>query len=506
MKTTRMVRRGPTLAAAVLAAACTAGAAEWHVSPAGKADGDGSQGRPWLLATALAHPAAVKPGDTIWLHGGTYAGHFESRLKGAEGRPITVRAVPGERATIDCRVPAGRRGEFDIAEPHVVFWGLEITCSDPKRATKVKGSWPADIRRGGFFCRASHVKFVNCIVHDCSCGFGFWGKPDSGFNGEIYGCLIYNNGWVGPDRGHGHAIYAQNARDTKRLVDNIMFNQFSYGVHAYGSGRAFLSGFHLEGNVSFNNGSATAPDRRTPAVLVGGGCAAERITLIDNFTYGGEQGGGTVQLGYLWGLKHNKDVVVRGNYIVGEARLLHWDKLTFEGNTVVAPSGLVQVQLPDGGGTKDYACRGNTYFRTGTKWSAFAFGPKDKPAGRRFAEWRKEGLDADSTYTEGRPTGVKVFVRPNRYEPGRAHVIVYNWDGKAAVAVDLKAVLKEGGKYRIVNAQDFYGEAVAAGTYDGKPVALPMKPTPAARPIGMPEAKLPVTQPEFGVFVVLGAD
>ena len=79
-------------------------------------------------------------------------------------------------------------------------------------------------------------------------------------------------------------------------------------------------------------------------------------------------------------------------------------------------------------------------------------------------------------------------------------------DRKPAVAADLKAVLKEGGKYRIVSAQDFYGEAVAAGTYDGKPVELPMKPTPPVRPIGMPEVKMPVTQPEFGVFVVLGAD
>ncbi len=31
-------------------------------------------------------------------------------------------------------------------------------------------------------------------------------------------------------------------------------------------------------------------------------------------------------------------------------------------------------------------------------------------------------------YGSTRPTGVKVFVRPNAYEAGRANIVVYNWD------------------------------------------------------------------------------
>ena len=64
-------------------------------------------------------------------------------------------------------------------------------------------------------------------------------------------------------------------------------------------------------------------------------------------------------------------------------------------------------------------------------------------------------------------------------------------------------MLAAGQRYKIVTAQNFFGEPVTAGTYDGKPVRLPMRPTLPAQPVGMADYKLPVTQPRFGVFVVL---
>ena len=36
-----------------------------------------------------------------------------------------------------------------------------------------------------------------------------------------------------------------------------------------------------------------------------------------------------------------------------------------------------------------------------------------------------------------RPTGVKVFVRPNQYEPGRANITVFNWDHVGTVNVSV---------------------------------------------------------------------
>ncbi|MDP6507259.1 MAG: hypothetical protein QF886_26765, partial [Planctomycetota bacterium] len=182
-------------------------ATEFHVRPDGKPEGDGTIERPWDLQTALSHPASVKPGDTIWLHGGAYKGSFRSDLKGDEGARIVVQQAPGERAIIDI-VPHPKLGDgFFAYGAWARFQGFEITCTDPKRRTEIKGSWPKDINRGNVDCRGSHQQFINLLVHDLSQGFGFW---SSGAGGEIYGCLIYNNGWGGPDRGHGHGIYAQN--------------------------------------------------------------------------------------------------------------------------------------------------------------------------------------------------------------------------------------------------------------------------------------------------------
>jgi hypothetical protein len=61
----------------------------------------------------LNQPAAVKPGDTIWLRAGVYThlpqavvtgneGYiFYSQLTGTAANPIIVQGYPGERATIN---------------------------------------------------------------------------------------------------------------------------------------------------------------------------------------------------------------------------------------------------------------------------------------------------------------------------------------------------------------------------------------------------------------------
>ena len=449
--------------AALSGLAVNASAAEFYAAPDGRAGGDGSRTRPWDLATALAQPAAVKPGDTIWLLGGTYRGGFESRLKGTAQAPITVRQAlasanlrPGGRATIDCSSEDPKKQVFfTVLGEHARYWGFEVMSSNPKRGTDTTGSHPEEISRGGVNCLGAGIAFIHMVVHDCSSGFGFW---SNGEGGEIYGCIIYNNGWDAPDRGHGHAVYTQNKTGTKRLADNIMFSQFSYGIHAYGSNKAFINGFRIEGNASFNNGAAKDPKSLNPAILVGGGSPSERIEVVQNYTYSTGMGGTSLLLGY--GAK-NKDAVVRGNYFVGPATFKKWEKLTLTGNAFVA-SGAPTLT----------AC------------------PIIDPG-------------SENTVIKDRPAGVKVFVRPSKYEPGRANVIVYNWDKKPEIEADVSGVLKAGAKFRVASAQDFFGKPVLAGTYDGKPLRLPMKDYRAPAPIGKPDYVPPATGPEFNVFVVL---
>ena len=82
------------LALLALAAALAAGASDFYVSPNGSPDAPGDSDHPWDLATALAQPSSVAPGDTIWLRGGTYRGTFTANLNGTAAAPIVVRACP----------------------------------------------------------------------------------------------------------------------------------------------------------------------------------------------------------------------------------------------------------------------------------------------------------------------------------------------------------------------------------------------------------------------------
>src|SRR2546421_8978 len=104
-----LTRTGPLLRlalalAALLAAAAVAGGAEWYAAPSGTAKAKGTRAAPLEIEAALCNPQA-KPGDTVYLLGGTYrrrpAEQFTIRLIGKEGQPIQIRPVPGERAIID---------------------------------------------------------------------------------------------------------------------------------------------------------------------------------------------------------------------------------------------------------------------------------------------------------------------------------------------------------------------------------------------------------------------
>ena len=257
----------------------------FFVSPGGSLSGDGSWDSPWDLATALQHPPAVRPGDTIWLRGGTYRGAYVSKLSGTEIAPILVREMPTEEVIIDLFDSSSGIGTLmELGGQHTWYWGFEVFSSDSSpRVTSEAGSWPESVTRGDFHVKGSHLKLINLEIHDLGQGLGFW---SAGTGGEANGLIIYNNGWSSVDRNHGHAIYTQNEGAVRRLVDNVAFHQFRNGIMVYGSAKASLKDYHIEGNVSFANGGAVGEGYvGSFQLLIGGGSVAENITVTNNFTY-----------------------------------------------------------------------------------------------------------------------------------------------------------------------------------------------------------------------------
>src|SRR5439155_26467787 len=102
------------------------------------------------------------------------------------------------------------------------FQDLELTNSDTQRL-----GVPHNVGMNIF---GSGTKAINVISHDNGGGFGLW---STAVDAEIYGSVIYNVGWEDTSQGTGHSIYTQNLTGVRRLTDNILFNGFSFGIHAY---------------------------------------------------------------------------------------------------------------------------------------------------------------------------------------------------------------------------------------------------------------------------------
>jgi hypothetical protein len=446
----------------------------FHVAAAGSPHGDGSANAPWDLATALHQPEALQPGDTIWLHGGSYKGKFVSRLTGSAEAPIVLRQAPGERATID--------GSLNVGGSAAVYWGFEVANSSTERRDEA-----------GVSIRAPQSKFINLVVHDHGGnGFGFWTEaPDA----EIYGSIVYNNGSVsGGGEPVGQGIAAQNRNGEKRIEDNVIFGQFASGIQIYGSDAAALKNFHIAGNAMFASGR--------PDLLVGGGSAAEGIVVTNNYTYRTDKGT-TAVFGNEWG-PTNGDLALTDNVFIGSTKIITWQQITAMRNTFAGAETLLMLRVPAGAPlTPDYAWRDNTYVAAEGKWQPFNLSQGQASVGGFFLpDWQaKTRLDQGSRYSRGQPTGAKVYVRPNRYEPGRANIVVYNWDKQASVTADVKDVMKRGARYEVRSVHDIFGAPVASGTYDGQPIALPMRAMRAPVPVGR-ESGAGATSPEFDVFVL----
>ena len=471
------------------------GAANHHVSPDGTPESDGSEANPWDLGTALAATDRVNPGDTIWLHAGTYRGGYESTLCGEPGKPVVVRSVRGDRVTLDLN-PRDEKdpGTLTLRGADVVYRDFEVTCTHPNRETTIAGSWPDDIRRGSVDIRGDRISAVNLVVHDLGTGFGFWAE---GEGGEISGCLIYYNGWRGPDRGHGHGIYTQNARGTKRIRDNVIFHQFGHGIQAYGSEKASLKGFEIEGNVIFDNGVLTKPGDRSTGLLVGGATPAERIVVRENVVVGSG-----IRLGYTWGTV-SEDLVCEKNYSEGLI-VRDFRRGSVSQNTVVAHSQAAQWEAADTLLRGGLAWDRNTYHITDGRWGECSVQEKGKTRSLTFAQWQETtGHDAGSTFQKGAPIDLRVIVRPNTHEPGRALIAVINPGERPEVEVDLSDVLNEGQAFRIVSVRDVFGPALLTGVFKEKAVNIPLNAVKGPLPVGLTEVKLPVTEPGFSTFLVL---
>ena len=434
--------------------AALAAAADFYASPSGSPGGDGTRQRPLDLETALSAGSPAGPGDTLYLRGGVYRKGsnpylYLSRLAGQPNQHVTVRSAPGEKASID--------GGIEIVGAWSIYRDLDIFSSSAVRYTSETGSWPSGIKAvDGLSVFATNVKLINNTIRDARLGVSSWKEAS---NNEIYGNLISYSGWQAPDRAHGHGIYAQNQGGAKVIAENVVSHQFRHGLQFYGSDSAPLENLVLEGNVFFNSGSLAQGNEFSRNILIGGGQPARNPVIRHNHSY-------------------FPPAASSGDNNVG-----YWpsgagcQNLTFEDNRLVSGGRALAMTR----------CSVSSLRRNLIAGPVHGFSPSQYPS---------------NTYLPNAPTsGVEVFVRPNKYESGRAHVIVYNWERRNTVAVDVSAAgLRPGDSYDLINVQNPEFD-VRSGVYSGSPLNVNMTNRTVASPTGWtaPDS----TFPQFGVFLLV---
>jgi len=416
----------------------------------------GTIDEPVTLTVALASNAII-PGDTIYLRGGVYSGDFKSVLIGTEVKPIIIRPYPGEIAIID--------GSLEINGQYTIWQDLIFTYYGwEKRTTEIPGGDAADMPVDkSVDITNRYNKIINCVMHN-TCGFYTMAESAGS---EIYGNLMFRFGFSGPDRGHVHGIYAQNHADYPQSVveNNISFEHFATGLKFYSEG-GYFDNYRIKGNTCFNNGIPY--DRGNGSngahhhwdLLLGGLNIGYLDELIENMTYNITEQGTRGNNGIAWGEGMDSPVIT-GNYWAGR-------DITHSG-TSAGPMITPTVT-------------GNTFI-----------GP---PA--RFSEYE------DNTFVDWPGTGLKIFVKPNKYQVDRANITIYNWDSQDSVTVDLSTVtgLAIGDTVKVINVQDYFSDIFVATLDANKCISVDMR--ASSRTIAPPLlwTVSEKTFPIFGVFLV----
>jgi hypothetical protein len=234
--------------------------------------------------------------------------------------------------------------------------------------------------------RGKDCKYINLVIHHCNQGISCWTGE---INPEIYGCILYDNGWLGVDRGHGHCIYMQNDEGVKTISNCIMTCRYdgSYTMHAYGSERAYVNNYLATENICYG----------TRPFLIGGGRPSHGIRAYRNFLYGVD-----MRIGYT--APSNEDCDIRDNIIVnGRLEIVRYRNAVQENNLILAKN-------------------------------------------------------------DARPSQAKAVLLPNKYDPHRAHLVVYNWAKAETVDVDAGSFARDGDAIELLDPKDPFGKPVATAT------------------------------------------
>ena len=326
----------------------------------------------------------------------------------------------------------------------MIVQGLELFNSNTNRS--------ASLPACGISLYAGPVQVIHNVIHDCSGdGLEMWSASP---NSVAYGNLIYYVGWNGTDRGHGHGMYIQsNAPDWKLIQDNVVLNNFGWGLHSYTEG-GHIDNITYRGNTVYMNGSLSTVGLNEN-ILTGGLQVAVNPIWDSNIAYFPISSAST-----------NGDA----GYVAG-----------WSGGSIV-----------------------NNWFMGGYPLSLANANPA--MSGNRLSKGvtTGSGKKAKTTCLNGATCGIPALtaiVRPDTYEPGRGIVTVVNLSSPTASSVSVPVAslgYANGESVMVASAEDYFGAHRSFVVTNGA-ITLSLTGWTVAQPIGW--SKPASTLPQFGAFI-----
>ncbi|MET0067147.1 MAG: hypothetical protein ABW076_12450 [Candidatus Thiodiazotropha sp.] len=442
---------------------------EYWVSPdTVPGTGSGTRSDPWNLYDALKKRGAIQDNSIIWLQSGDYVSPIAERFaNGDEIRawPVTLQGSPGRAIHIrperdaEVRIDGGLYFSWPNTGDHVSVWDLEMTAL------------PGDAWRRfnpDFYIPGTNSTEIAASISDA---------------GEYLRAPMRIDGG-----------------DNIRLINNI--------VHALPNG---IFTFHrakntvLYGNIVASNGYVS--DRRTHGVGISSQNRSNTPRKLEENIIAGN---------FSDPLIANASGSAGSSAISGAGNIVYGARLLGDGQGNYAPRA--DVRLGSSSGTLQ-SFSGNTIYGHQLETPGFDSTNMDFADNQvYYSDTRPCGAcSGNRNIIEHIPSQPRAAIRPNAYDPRKAHLVVVNPQREALVSVDLGRYAENGDYLQIYNALDYHAhsEPLLAGTYNGQFIDLPMtgpsdpywrdRPVTGDQPLNPADSEddFSGVQQEFGAFLIL---
>ena len=244
----------------------------WFVATTGRDEDPGTEDQPFRTVRRGAR--TLRPGDTLYIRGGTYEESLENVIPGGTSwqRPVRVVGYPGDDAVV-LRPQRGTDRVLYFQGTTIAYISVENLVLDASRVTydavKITYGEPDDA--------AHHIRLRRCEIKNSPMQ-GILVTPGSNDN-QFIELNVHDNGTT--DFGHGLYIASQN----NLVEESTIHRNAGWGVHIYSAPTAFTAHSNLvRRNRVWGNARAGA---RGVGIVVRGGW---RNQVIDNVVFGNNGG------------------------------------------------------------------------------------------------------------------------------------------------------------------------------------------------------------------------